>query len=308
MAAEPSSLGPSSPERRTPERHLARAKVNLSLRVVGRLPPGDPKAGYHLLDSLVVFAEAGDRLSVEPGTGLSLRLSGPFAAGLEGEADNLVLRAARALAAAVGRTPDLALHLEKHLPISSGIGGGSADAAATLQAISALWELPAGQVDLAGLGLGLGADLPVCLAGRPTMVQGIGETLLPVPSLPPAWILLANPGQGLATPAVFAAREGAFSEPFALPAAGFPSAAELARYVTEAGNDLTQAASRLCPAIPALLEALAGLEGALVAALSGSGATCFALFAEAEAAEAAAERARRDGLAPWLLPAPLARG
>lgn len=297
-----------APERSSPERRLARAKVNLSLRVVGRVPTGAPKAGYHLLDSLVVFAEAGDRLSVEAGEGLSLRLSGPFAAGLEGEADNLVLRAARALAAAVGRTPDLALHLEKHLPVSSGIGGGSADAAATLEAISALWNLPQGQVDLAGLGLGLGADLPVCLAGRPTLVRGIGESLLPVPALPPAWLLLANPGQGLATPAVFSRRDGAFSEPFALPAEGFPNATHLARYVAEAGNDLTQAASSLCPSIPPLLEALAGQEGALVAALSGSGATCFALFAEAAAAEAAAERARRDGLAPWLLPAPLARG
>jgi len=296
-----------APERSSPERRLARAKVNLSLRVVGRVPPGAPKAGYHLLDSLVVFAEAGDRLTVEAGEGLSLRLSGPFAAGLEGEADNLVLRAARVLAAAAGRTPDLALHLEKHLPVSSGIGGGSADAAATLEAISALWDLPQGQVDLAGLGLGLGADLPVCLAGRPTLVRGIGESLLPVPALPPAWLLLANPGQGLATPAVFARREGAFSEPFVLPAEGFPTATHLARYVAEAGNDLTDAASSLCPSIPPLLEALAGQEGALVAALSGSGATCFALFAEAAAVEAAAERARRDGLAPWLLPAPLAR-
>ncbi len=286
---------------------LARAKINLSLRVVGRRPAGGPQAGYHLLDSLVVFAEAGDRLWVRPADALGLTLSGPFAAGLEGEGDNLVLRAARSLAAALGREPRLALHLEKKLPVASGIGGGSADAAAALLAIADLWALEAGRVDLASLGLGLGADLPVCLAGRPTLVRGVGETLLPVAPLPQAWLLLANPGEALATPAVFAAREGAFSDPLDLPEAGFASAAALAGFVEAAGNDLCPAASRLCPAIPALLERLRRLEGALVAALSGSGATCFALFAEAEAANAAGERARREGFAPWVLAAPLGR-
>ncbi len=287
---------------------LAKAKINLSLRVVGRRPPGDPKAGYHLIDSLVAFAEAGDRLSLAPAPALALTISGPFAAGLTGEGDNLVLRAARTLAAAVGREPDLAFHLEKSLPVSSGIGGGSADAAAALQALAELWNVTAQQADLASLGLGLGADLPVCLAGRPTLVRGIGETLIPVSSLPPAWLVLANPGQGLATPAVFAARRGPFSNPLDPPVAGFADAADLAVYVELAGNDLTAAASSLCPAIPPLLETLAGLEGALASALSGSGATCFALFAEQAAAEAGAQRMMLDAAAPWVLAAPLSRG
>ncbi len=290
------------------EPRLARAKINLSLRVVGRRPPGDPKAGYHLLDSLAVFVEAGDRLSVAPAEQLTLTLSGPFAKGLEAEQDNLVLRAARALADALGRVPEVALHLEKNLPVSSGIGGGSADAAATLLALSALWEVPAGRVDMGSLGLGLGADLPVCLAGKATLVRGIGEDLTTVPHLPPAWLLLANPGKGLATPKVFAERQGAFSNPMDLPAEGFQDVAALADFVQTAGNDLTEPASRLCPAIPTLLKGLAGLDGALVSALSGSGATCFALFAEEAAAEAAAEEARDKGLAPWVMAAPLGRG
>ncbi len=289
------------------ERRLARAKVNLSLRVVGRRPPGNPKAGYHLLDSLVVFAEAGDSVSVRPAKSLSLSLSGPFSEALGVEADNLVLRAARALADALGRSPDVALQLEKNLPVSSGIGGGSADAAAALQAISALWSLPTGAVDLAALGLGLGVDLPVCLAGRPTLVRGIGEELTAIAGLPRAWLLLANPGQGLATPAVFAKRTGPFSEAID-PPDGFASAIDLAEFVRLAGNDLTAAASQLCPAIPPMLEVLAGLEGALVSALSGSGATCFALFASAEAAAAAAERAQTERMAPWVLSALLGRG
>lgn len=287
--------------------HLARAKINLSLRVVGRRPPDDPKAGYHLLDSLVAFVEAGDRLQVEPASGLSLSLTGPFAEGLQAEGDNLVLRAARMLAAAVGRSPDLAFHLEKNLPVASGIGGGSADAAAALQAVSGLWQLNREAVDLADLGLSLGADLPVCLAGRPTLVRGIGETLISLAALPPTWLVLANPGQGLATPAVFAAREGTFSSPVDPPEAGFADARALAAFVDQAGNDLTAAASRLCPAIPPLLAVLARLEGALISALSGSGATCFALFADRAAAEAGAARVLREGSAPWVLAAPLSR-
>ncbi|GAB5467713.1 MAG: 4-(cytidine 5'-diphospho)-2-C-methyl-D-erythritol kinase [Rhodospirillales bacterium] len=286
---------------------LARAKINLSLRVVGRRPPGDAKAGYHELDSLVVFAETGDRIRVAPAQALSLDLQGPFAGPLRGAPDNLVLRAARALARTLERPAEAAIFLEKNLPVASGIGGGSADAAATLRALVALWGAKIGEAGLAELGLTLGADLPVCLAGRPSLVRGIGERLEPPGELPPAWLLLANPGDSLATPAVFAERKGAFSDPLDPPIDGFADAEALARFVTAAGNDLTAAASRLCPALPPLLERLAGLEGALAAALSGSGATCFALFAKAAAAAAAEAQARRDGLAPWIVAAPLAQ-
>ena len=287
---------------------LARAKINLSLRVVGRRPADAEKAGYHELDSLVVFAEAGDRVTVAPAEALRLSLTGPFAEGLRAEADNLVLQAARRLAAAVGRSASAAITLDKRLPVSSGIGGGSADAAATFKALSALWNLSEDAVDIDALGLALGADLPVCLASRPCRVRGIGEVLEPVAPLPPAWLLLANPGKALATPPVFAERRGDFSLPLDLPDEGFASAAALAAFIGEAGNDLTAAASRLCPEIPELLEGLASLEGALVAGLSGSGATCFALFADAAALQAAEEHARRSGLAPWILGTAIAGG
>ncbi len=287
---------------------LARAKINLSLRVVGRRPVGAEKAGYHELDSLVVFADAGDRVTVAPAEDLSLTLTGPFAAGLRGEADNLVLRAARTLAQALGRRPNVAISLNKHLPVSSGIGGGSADAAATFTALADLWDVAEGAVDLAALGLALGADLPVCLAGRPCRVRGIGEVLEPVASLPPAWLLLANPGRAMPTPPVFAARRGAFSAPLDFPADGFATAADLASFIGTAGNDLTEAASGLCTEIPELLEALASLDGVLTAGLSGSGATCFALFAEGEAMRAAEKKARRDALAPWVLGTAMAGG
>jgi len=286
---------------------LARAKVNLSLRVVGRRPAGAAKAGYHELDSLVAFAEAGDRLRAAPAEDLCVSLSGPFAGGLGAGEDNLVLRAARALAAAAGRPAAAAVSLEKNLPVAAGLGGGSADAAATLLALADLWDLPSGEIDLPGLGLALGADVPVCLAGRPCRLRGVGEVLAAVAPLPSAWLLLANPGIGLATPAVFAARRGPFSPPLDPPPA-FADAAALAAYVTRAGNDLSEAAIGLCPEIRPLLAALAAMEGALAAGLSGSGASCFALFAEAGAARAAEAKARRDRLAPWALAAPLADG
>ncbi len=280
---------------------LARAKINLSLRVVGRRPDGDAKAGYHELDSLVVFAEAGDQVTVAPAETLRLSLAGPFAEGLRGEGDNLVLQAARALAEALGRQVGAAISLDKRLPVSSGIGGGSADAAATFKALAALWKVAEGAVDLTALGLALGADLPVCLASRPCRVRGIGEVLEPMAPLPPVWLLLANPGQALPTPPVFAARRGAFSAPLDPPDEGFATADDLAAFVGAAGNDLTEAASGLCPEIPKLLAGLASLEGALLAGLSGSGATCFALFADGEALAVAEEKARLDGLAPWVL-------
>ncbi|MEO1190549.1 MAG: 4-(cytidine 5'-diphospho)-2-C-methyl-D-erythritol kinase [Pseudomonadota bacterium] len=289
-----------------PVSRLARAKINLSLRVVGRRPPGDAKAGYHELDSLVVFAEAGDRLQAAQADSLDLQLTGPFASALTAEPNNLVLRAARALAEHLGRVPAARLILDKQLPVASGIGGGSADAAATLQALLALWAVEVPEQELAELALPLGADLPVCLASRACRVTGIGEGLEDLPVLPPAWVLLANPGQGLATPAVFAARQGAFSTALP-PPSSFASAKALADFAVQASNDLTEAASTLCPAIPPLLSALRGLEGCLAAGLSGSGATCWALFAAPEPAQAGARRIAQDRLAPWSLAAPLSR-
>lgn len=260
----------------TTETLLARAKVNLALHVTGRRADG-----YHLLDSLVVFADLGDLISVEAAEQLDLRVTGPQAAGLVGEADNLVLRAARAFGIARGAL----ITLEKHLPLASGIGGGSADAAATLRALSRLW-----QVDLpsAAAVLGLGADVPVCLAGRAMRMQGVGEILTALPPLPPAHLLLVNPGVAVSTPVVFRAMARRENAPLPDQMPDLPDAAALAGFLAEQRNDLEAAALSLAPVIGEVRTAIAGQDGCLLARMSGSGATCFGLFAEAGAVEAAA--------------------
>jgi 4-diphosphocytidyl-2-C-methyl-D-erythritol kinase len=269
---------------------FAPAKVNLYLHLIGRRPDG-----YHLLDSLVAFADLGDRITAEPAAKLSLEITGPEAASLSKLGrDNLVLRAARLLADHTGAARGAALLLEKNLPVAAGIGGGSSDAAAVLRLLAALWQLSIGEEALRGLGARLGADLPACLYGRAAWLGGAGEQIDPAPDLPEAGILLANPRQQLPTAAVFAARTGPFYEAGRF--APMPrDAAGLARALTARRNDLTDAAIGLVPEIGTVLGRLARLPGALLARMSGSGATCFAIFPdrsaarEARAALAAAE-------------------
>jgi 4-diphosphocytidyl-2-C-methyl-D-erythritol kinase len=264
----------------------APAKLNLTLEIVGRRPDG-----YHLLDSLVAFTEYGDTIEAEPAETLSLRVTGPFGDVLSMESgDNLVLRAARLLARATETRQGAALTLVKRLPVASGIGGGSSDAAATLSALTDLWRIdpPAGL--LRALALDLGADVPVCLAGHPARLQGIGEHVTPIPPLPPCPILLVNPGIGLATPAVFKARRGGFSAGSG--AAGVlrdcpVDTADLAHRLAPHGNDLAEAAIGLLPIIGDVLARIAAAAGCLLARMSGSGATCFGIFETDAAAEAA---------------------
>ena len=260
----------------------APAKVNLFLHVTGRRADG-----YHLLDSLVVFAGAQDAVRAAAAPGLTLVVDGPEAGALGQEPDNLVLRAARALADAAGLAPRAALILDKVLPVASGIGGGSADAAAALRALNLLWGLGWSEARLAEVALPLGADIPACVASRPVRMGGIGEVLGPAPLLPGFGILLANPRVALATPSVFRARGGAFSPPASLPVR-WDDAAALARDLAMLRNDLEAPAVALCPPVAEVLAALRALPGCLLARMSGSGATCFALFAEADAARQAA--------------------
>jgi 4-diphosphocytidyl-2-C-methyl-D-erythritol kinase len=270
---------------------FAPAKVNLYLHVTGRRPDG-----YHLLDSLVVFAGVGDKLSFAPADDLSLTVTGPGAGALAVEADNIVLRAARSLAERLGRRPDAAITLEKHLPVAAGIGGGSADAAATLRGLLDLWQADLGEAALRELGLSLGADLPVCLAGRPTQMSGVGEILAPAVKLPPAWLVLVNPRLALSTPAVFKARSGGFTP--AAPLTEPPrDARHLAALLAERRNDLAPPAMALEPKVGEMLDAIAATDSCLLARMSGSGATCFGLFANAETARSAADRlaARHPG-------------
>lgn len=273
---------------------FAPAKINLHLHVVGRRSDG-----YHLLDSLVVFAGAGDLLSVSPSDRLSLRLAGPFAAGLEAEADNLVLRAARALADSAGIRPAGALVLEKNLPVASGIGGGSADAAAALRLLSRFWGIAPTPDAVARIAQRLGADVPVCIPSSPAIMSGIGEILHPAPRLPHAGIVLLNPGTAIFTPSVFQARSAAFSAPAAFPQDGWRSAEQMAASLRAARNDLEPPARALAPVIGDCLNILASAPGCLLSRMSGSGATCFGLFASAEQARTVAGTLVRPGWWVW---------
>ena len=261
----------------------AAAKINLYLHVTGQRDDG-----FHLLDSLVAFAGIQDVVSASPAEGLQLQTNGPFADAVPDTDDNLVLRAARLLADeaedATGTRPGGALlELTKRLPVASGIGGGSADAAATLRALIRLWDLRPDDADFFQIAQALGADVPVCLAGRAAFMSGIGEVLSPAPVLPEAWLVLINDGTPVSTPAVFEARQGGFSEP--APFSYAPSdAQELAAILGERSNDLTNAAITQSPGIQVVLDTLSACEGNLLARMSGSGGTCFGLFADADTA------------------------
>jgi 4-diphosphocytidyl-2-C-methyl-D-erythritol kinase len=271
----------------------APAKINLFLHVIGRRTDG-----YHLLDSLVVFAEIGDMLEVTAADTLSLHVDGPFATGLAGEADNLVLRAARALAAEAGIIPCGCLVLHKNVPVASGIGGGSADAAAALRLLCRLWQVAPDPVALSRLAAGLGADVPVCLSGRATRMGGVGERLETAPALPACGIVLVNPGVAVATSDVFRARQGGWSTPAQLPAS-WGDVSAMAADLGRLRNDLQPAAISLKPTISDVLSALAAAPGCLRARMSGSGATCFGLFGDTDAAEYAAGQLRRPGWWCW---------
>lgn len=261
----------------------APAKVNLFLHVLGRRADG-----YHLLDSLAVFAGIGDEVRAEAAEDLSLVVEGDNAATLQAEPDNLVLRAARRLAEVAGIAPRARLVLTKRLPVASGIGGGSADAAATLRLLVRLWKL--GEMtaaELSALAATLGGDVPVCLASRPARMRGGGEKLDPAPALPSFGLLLVNPGTPIATADVFRARHGPFSAEARLPAA-WPDAAAMAGDLARLANDLESTAATLCPPVIEVLRALRSRPDCLLARMSGSGATCFALFADPAQAQAAA--------------------
>lgn len=259
----------------------APAKVNLYLHVVGKRSDG-----YHLLDSLVAFADVGDRLTLEPAGAPGLTVTGPFAGAIPPGDDNLALRAVRRLAAATGRPDGIAVTLDKRLPVAAGIGGGSADAAAVLRGLATLWDLAPDDPRLLEVAAGLGADVPVCLAGRTAWLGGVGERLEPGPDLAGIPILLVNPGVPLSTPDVFRARRGDFSAEARFTEAR-PTLDRLCALLAGRGNDLAMPAESLVPAIGDVLAALAAQPGCRLARMSGSGATCFGLFETPAAAQAA---------------------
>ena len=252
----------------------AYAKLNLALHVRGRRPDG-----RHDIETIFAFCEDGDGLTAEPGDALSLTISGPFASGLSVD-DNLILHAARALQARAGVGSGARLHLEKRLPVASGIGGGSADAAAALRLLTRLWEVDASHA--LGVAPELGSDVPACLVSRPCRGTGAGDELEPVslPELPGRPVLLVNPRVGLSTADVFAGWNGI-------------DAGSLGDW--QAGrNDLEAPARALVPQIGMILSWLQNQQRVEFVRMSGSGATCFALFADDDARDEAATAVPRE--------------
>jgi 4-diphosphocytidyl-2-C-methyl-D-erythritol kinase len=270
------------------------AKLNLALHVRARQADG-----YHRIETLFAFVDAGDGLRGETARDVSLEVHGPFAAETGTAEDNLVLRAAQALRAHYGVSEGARLSLDKRLPVAAGLGGGSADAAAALRLLTRLWELPDDTAQLRKLAAVLGADVPACVDSRLARGEGTGTALTPVEdkSLDQVAVLLVNPGVPLSTPQVFARWDGSDRGPLGTGAA--LDAALAGR------NDLEPPACGIVPEIAAVLDALGGCDGLLLARMSGSGATCFALFGEEAARDEAADRLAGDHSGWWQLAARL---
>jgi len=273
----------------------APAKVNLYLHVTGKRPDG-----YHLLDSLFVFATDGDVIRVRNADALSLEITGTYARALPVSDDNIVLKAARALADAAGIQPKAEITLEKNLPVASGIGGGSADAAATLKALTSLWKTDVPDEKLFEIALKLGADVPSCLASKAVQVSGIGDILTPAPALPELFVLLVNPNKPVSTPAVFKTRDPVFSaaNPFLRDTTGFD---DFIAELKNRHNDLCEAACRLEPSVRTVLDALSADPLCRLARMSGSGGTCFGLFPDSESTAACCEKIRAVHPEWWFL-------
>jgi 4-diphosphocytidyl-2-C-methyl-D-erythritol kinase len=256
---------------------------------------GRRQNGYHLLDSLAVFVDLADELAFAPAVDFRLRIDGPFASAL-GAGDNLIDQAARLLLAAAPAggigcaRPGAAIALTKNIPVAAGLGGGSADAAAALEGLDALWRLGLDAVTLDALAPRLGADVAVCRFGRPALMSGIGEILAPAPPLPSFALLLLNPNRAVATADVFRRLSPPYATP--LPLREAPgSVAALADALRQRGNDLAAPAIALCPQIGDALDLLAGLDRCRLAQMSGSGATCFGLFDDLDQAQQAQRQA-----------------
>ncbi len=275
---------------------VAPAKLNLALHVRKRRADG-----YHQLETLFAFVRDGDLLAVTEGHGPHLSIEGPMAAGLSSGEDNLVLRAAQLLAQEAGIGADAHLRLTKNLPVASGLGGGSADAAAALRLLNRFWKLdwPLGR--LAAMAEPLGADVPACVHSRPLLGTGKGDQLVSavVPDIAGAPVLLVNPMQSLSTGPVFQAWDG-------IDRGGLGDDFSIAG-LRQLRNDLEPGAIRLCPVITDVLEELSMCSGAFLTRMSGSGATCFAVFDNTEACSAAygsLSHARPDW---WFLPTAINR-
>jgi 4-diphosphocytidyl-2-C-methyl-D-erythritol kinase len=276
----------------------APAKINLFLHV------GEKRSdGFHDLQSLVVFADVGDRLTFTPARSFSLAITGPFAGGLEGEGDNLIQRAARAFASVTGLSTNAAVTLEKNLPVASGIGGGSADAAAALRGLARLHDAERGP--LLAIAATLGSDIPACVLSQPLMMRGRGEQLELLKRFPKLHAVLVNPGVAVPTAKVFGAlrdRGGPGNAPMDF---DLSNAGALIAYLKTTRNDLEAPAESIAPVIREVLGELGRMPGIGFVRMSGSGATCFGLFSDQSTAEMAAIALAHSHPDWWVQPATL---
>jgi 4-diphosphocytidyl-2-C-methyl-D-erythritol kinase len=285
-----------------PIAEIARAKVNLTLTVLGRRHDG-----YHELDSVVTFAEVGDHLTFHPGSDSRVTVDGPFAREIVGE--NLLRRTLAALREAAPELRLGSVQLEKNLPVASGLGGGSADAAALLRAVRRANPQLAERVSWDEVAARLGADVPVCLAGRPARLGGIGERIEPLAHLPAFAAVLINPRLHLPTAAVYAALAAVPMASGSKPSAAtlsFPTPETVLAYMRARGNDLERPATKLLPAIADVKAALMSTPGCRLAALSGSGPTCFGIFDDDAQAAVAAHRLSTEKGGWWIVATRLA--
>jgi len=273
----------------------AAAKINLTLRVLGRR-----EDGYHDVESLVVFADIFDKLDLEPGEEASLEIDGPFAEACGPTRDNLVLKSVAALRHRKGRLRAGRFHLQKNLPVAAGIGGGSADAAAALRLLARVNGMGVDDPRLASAAVEAGADVPVCLESKPRIMRGIGDLLSHAYVLPPLPAVLVNPGVPLATREVFARYSGEPSNNKKY-LSNVPQTFDgMIDFLRDNGNDLTQAAIACAPAVSEVLIALRALPAVQLTRMSGSGPTCFALFRSPGEAQAAARRLQSENKSWWV--------
>lgn len=277
---------------------FAPAKINLYLHITGRRADG-----YHFLDSLVAFTHVGDRMTLEEADDFSFVIDGPMAPALHGQdpENNLAVRAVRLLGATLNKKLKFKLTLTKNLPVASGIGGGSTDAAAALRLMAMREKMAPDAALLHEIAATLGQDIPCCLAAQTCYFRDIGNVTDPGPELPLTHIILANPGVALPTPSVYKAREGAFDPPARLERIPQTSA-ELADLLKERTNSLYRAANSLCPTIQTVLDEIEHQEGCLLARMSGSGATCFGLFSDRASAKNAAAKIYQAHTDWWVVP------
>jgi 4-diphosphocytidyl-2-C-methyl-D-erythritol kinase len=265
-----------------PLRIPAPAKINLSLHITGKRADG-----YHLLDSLVAFTEFGDELEFSEAPDVSLAVKGEFSHELaQDSANNLVLKAAVALRETMSVSDGVHITLSKAIPVGAGLGGGSADAAAVLHELCRFWELKISDTALNEIALRLGSDVPVCLHSRMAYMRGIGEQITPLPLSANIWIVLVNPKQPLLTKAVFGNYSGTFS-PEGKIAGSIDSFEALLAAMEDSHNALEKPAIGLLPVIQTILDTIKATEGCRIARMSGSGATCFGLYASEAQAQAA---------------------